>query len=718
MNQLTAETRPAPELGAAQDASGLDALLDPGSLAVIGASDDPNRIGGLVLKLALGAGFDGPVYPVNPNRPRVQGLAAFADIRKVPGHVDLAVIAVPSAHVKAAVEGCAAKGVRGVVILSAGFGETGLAADRAAQDEIVAIARDAGMRLLGPNCAGLANFRAGLVASFHPAFHTPGNRAGRIALASQSGAFGGLAHHSAALMGLDLGTIITTGNEADVRIDEAISHFATAPGIRAILAYVEGIRDGAGFAAALEQARQARRPVVMVKVGESEAGSRAAASHTGALAAGHRVSDGLCRQHGVIRAHSLEELFSLGYAFDRSPLPENDGVLIVTASGGIGVLLSDEAARRGLQVPPLSEEARAAIKSMVPNAGVHNPVDVTGQVFSDPDLFAKVIGRLVDEPAFGSLVLQTGITSSVPGFADRIAAIAADVRRRRPDLPMHFTGHYSADLRAKLEAAGAACFAEPVHAVRAIAALRAAAVAFARAPSSAPVRALSLPTIPQAPAEGDALALVAAAGIPVAAHRVATGAEAIAQAAEQLGFPVALKVHSPKIAHKSDVGGVRLKLASAAEVQSAATQMRETLHSHGIAEENTREFLAMRMESGQTEAILGLQRDPVLGWAVMFGLGGIMTEALGDVTFRTGPITVEEAHRMIREIRAFPLLVPQRGQPGVDLDALAQAIADLSQLGAALGPDIRSVEVNPLLLRADGVLALDALIDRTPDDQD
>jgi acetate---CoA ligase (ADP-forming) len=718
MNRLAVETRAVPQVGADHDGAGLGALLDPASLAVIGASDDPNRIGGLVLKLALAAGFDGPVYPVNPNRPKVQGLAAFPDIAEVPGHVDLAVIAVPSAHVRAAVEGCAARSVRGVVILSAGFGETGRAEDRAEQDRIVAIARGAGMRLLGPNCAGLANFRAGLVASFHPAFHMPGNRAGRVALASQSGAFGGLAHHSAALMGLDLGTIVTTGNEADVRIDEAISHFARAPGIRAILTYVEGIRDGAGFAAALEEARRARRPVVMVKVGESEAGSRAAASHTGALAAGHRVSDGLCRQHGVIRAHALEELFSLGYAFDRSPLPQNDGVLIVTVSGGIGVLLSDETARRGLQVPPLSQEARKAILSMVPNAGVHNPVDVTGQVFSDPDLFAKVLGRLVDETAFGSLVVQTGITSSVPGFADRIAAVAADVRERRPDMPIHFTGHYSDDLRGKLEAAGVACFTEPVHAVRAIAALREAARGFDRAPSAAPARALSLPPVPEAPAEGDALALVAAAGIPVAAHRVADGPEAIAQAAGEIGFPVALKVHSPKIAHKSDVGGVRLKLTDAAQVRAAATEMREVLQGNGIAPKDTESFLAMRMEAGQAEAILGLQRDPVLGWAVMFGLGGIMAEALEDVTFRTGPITVEEAHRMIREIHAFPLLLPQRGQPGVDLDALAQAIADLSQLGAALGPDVRSVEVNPLLLRADGVLALDALIDLAPQDQD
>lgn len=378
-----------------------------------------------------------------------------------------------------------------------------------------------------------------------------------------------------------------------------------------------------------------------------------------------------------------------------------------------GVLLSDDAARRGLAVPEMPLAAQEAVRALVPNAGLNNPVDVTGQVFSDPELFAKVLGALVDDPAFGSLVVQTGVTSSLPGLADSIAAVAADVRRRRPSMPIHFTGHYDTELRGKLEAAGAACFTEPVHAIRAVAALRTAALNFERAPASAPRRKLALPVIPEAPAEGDALSVVAAAGLQVAPHRVVQGPDEAAQAAVEIGFPVALKVHSARIAHKSDVGGVRLNLTSPEDVTDACAAMRSDLLGHGESEADIGSFLVMRMETGQAEAIIGLQRDPVLGFAVMFGLGGIMTEALGDVTFRVGPITKDEAHRMIREIRGFPLLLPQRGRPGIDLDALAGAISDLSQLGASLGPEIQSVEVNPLLLRADGVLVVDALVVRT-----
>ncbi len=691
--------------------SDLSCLVDPASIAIIGASADVNRIGGMVLDNAIRNGFEGEVFPINPSRPEVQGRKAFPRLQAVPQDVDLAVIAVPMQHVHQAIKDCSEKGVKAVVVLSSGFGETGENDGRTTEQAILEEARVHGIRMLGPNCAGLANFRSKMVASFHPAFRHLGRQDGRIALVSQSGAFGGLAHYEACQRGVAFSSIVTTGNEADVQIDEVITHMVSDPEVSVILAYVESIRDGASFAEALRMAKEARKPIVMVKVGDSEAGIRAAASHTGALAAGPSLTRGLLVQHGVNRANSIEELFSLGYAFDRSPIPDSPNVLIVTASGGIGVLLSDDAAERNLVVPELSSETKAAIKKLVPNAGVNNPVDLTGQIFNDPDLTSKAINTLMGDRRFGSIVIQTGVTAALPGFSERLAKLAADLRAHAPKMPIHFVGYYDDELRRRLEAAGAACFIEPTHATRAIAALYHTGQAFDRHRTESRSYAFpGLPTLPGRPTEADGLALVSAAGIKVVPFATASGHQAAVRVAEEIGFPVALKVHSPEITHKSDVGGVRLGLTSGADVLSAAREMTEKLESSGFADSSS--FIISRMVKGIGETIIGFQRDDVLGDVVMFGLGGIYAEALRDVVFRVGKIDRAEAHRMIREVKSYPLLLPQRGRPGADLETLADAIARFSALGESLDDDVTSVEVNPLLLMPDGVMALDALVTR------
>ncbi|MEE3098874.1 MAG: CoA-binding protein, partial [Pseudomonadota bacterium] len=531
----------------------LGALLSPRSVAVVGASSDPTRIGGLVVDILRRQGFAGPILPINPSRDEIQGLKAWPSVAAVPGGADLAVIAVPAAAAMAALDDCAAAGVGAAVMLTAGLAETGEPEGIAAQAALVARAKAAGIRLLGPNCAGLANFNLNLAASFHPAFREGGGAGGRIALAAQSGAFGGLAHHEATLRGLTLGAIVTTGNEADVGIADCIEHFAQDSDVGVILAYVESVRDGPRFVAALRAARAARKPVVMVKVGDSEAGMRAAASHTGALAAPSRVMAGLLRQHGVIRARSIEEMFSLGYALDRLPLPRSRRLGIVTGSGGVGVLLADDAAARGLEVAPLGAEAGRRIKEIVPYAGVSNPVDVTGQVLNDPALFERVMETLADED-FGALASHTGISTTLPAFEPRVAALARALRRRRPDLPLAFVGYFTDGLRAALEAAGCACFAEPTHATRALAALCEAAEVFARpemAPESGPPPPVAVGALPARPREADALRLAAAAGIPVTPFAEVEGPEEAAAAAARFGGPVALKVHAASVGHKS-----------------------------------------------------------------------------------------------------------------------------------------------------------------------
>lgn len=684
-------------------------FLGPGSVAVIGASADRNRIGGMVFDNLVSGHFAGPVYAINPARRAVQGHDAYPSISAVPGPVDLAVIAVPAAAVQDALDQCAAKGVKSVVVLSAGFGEVAGATGTAAQDRLISRARDQGMRILGPNCAGFVNFKRNLVASFHPAFRRKAPVSGRVGLVSQSGAFGGLAHYESCERGLGLSCIVTTGNEADIHLHEVIAYMAADPDIAVILAYVESIRDGRAFAAALARAHAAGKPLVMVKVGDSEAGVRAAASHTGALAGAAGVTRGLLAQYGVNRAESLEELFSLGYAFARCPLPTSPAVLIVTASGGIGVLLADDCARRGLCVAELPAAAQAALKKIAPNAGVANPVDLTGNVLNDPALMSRAVEVILGSRQFGALVIQTGVTAFLPGFGERIAALAQTVRARAPTIPILFTGFYDDEVRERIEAAGAACFVEPTHTTRAIAALYRTGQSLSQ-PRRPFTETADLPAIPANPSEAEALQLLAAAGIATVCHGQARGAEAAAQLAKEIGFPVALKIHSARIAHKSDIGAVRLGLRTAAEVLEAAREMTSAVERRGFAQPDSSSFLVARMMQGLGEAIIGTQRDPVFGTVVMFGLGGIHAESIKDVVFRIAPIDPVEALRMIREIRSYAILEPHRGRPGADLDALASAISRLSVMAQRLPAEVLSVEVNPLLLLPAGVVALDALI--------
>lgn len=705
---LTAQIEPRPDSAPGS----LAPLVSPRSIAIVGASSDPNRIGGLVVDIVKRLGFPGAVYPINPTRDEVQGLKAYPDVLAVPGEIDLAVIAVPVGAAAEAVDACARKGVGAAVMLTAGLGETGDPEGAAAQAAMARRAAEAGMRLLGPNCAGLVNFNEKMAASFHPAFRQ-GGKGGRIALVAQSGAFGGLAHHEATLRGLSLGTIITTGNEADIQIADCIDHFARDPDVSVILTYVESVRDGPRFVAALEAARRARKPVVMVKVGDSDAGVRAAASHTGALAAPSAVMKGLLAQHGVVRVRSIEELFSIGHAFDVLPLPASRRLGIVTGSGGVGVLLADDASARDLAVPELGPAVRDAIKAVVPYAGVSNPVDVTGQVLNDPELLSRVLATLAQEE-FGALVIHTGIATTIPAFEPKVAALAADLRAQRPDMPLLFVGYFTETLEQALIAAGCVCVAEPTHATRAVAALCDVAEAFARTPGRPPAPT-GLAALPKRPREGDALALAASAGVPVVPFAAVRGAEAAGEAAEQLGFPVALKLHAASVLHKSDIGGVALRLASRGEVEAAATAMRARVLAAGVPAEEADDFIVARMAGGAQEAIVGVQRDPVLGPVVMFGLGGVDAEAMRDVTFRVGAVDEAEAMAMIREIAAYPRLLPHRGRDGVDLAALAKAISAVSALGAAMEPRVASFEINPLLLAADGVVAVDALVTLAPD---
>ena len=692
------------------DVASLEPMFRPNSVAIIGASSDPARIGGMPLAFLKTNNFAGPIYPVNPRAPIIQDLPAFPSIRDIGKPVDLALIAVPAVHVIPSLEACIEVGVRAVIIFSAGFAEIDEEGARQ-QERIAAIARAAGIRVMGPNCIGLVNFSTGLYMSFHPSFAFSGKPGGKLGIVTQSGAFGGHVHRMAIDRDFSYSYCITTGNEADVDVADGLAFLAEDPGTAAIQVYLEGFRKGRKLMRALEMAQRNGKPVVAIKLGRTEAGAAAAASHTAALAGADTVWDAVLRQYGVYRATSIEEFLEIGMACATAKRPANDRVGLVTVSGGVGVLMADAAADYGLDVSPMPQPAQDKIKKLVPFAATRNPIDITGQVVNDFSLLGQAIDIIAAEGGYGSLVPFIGSSARIPERAALLLEQCAQLHARYPELLVVQAAISPPEFRNSLQALGYLSHEEPVSAVRAVAALAAFRRHFAR--QDAPPEALSkLPPLARGRplSEFESLAFLRKAGLPVVDAYIVNSAHAAEVAAAEVGFPVALKVSSAEILHKSDVGGVALGLASPAALREAyATMAKNVANKTG---REVKRFIVAPMISGGVETVLGVNRDPVFGPVVMFGLGGIFVEALGDVVFRAAPFGLDEAHRMIREIKSFRVLEGVRGRPPADIDALAAALARLSALAAAQADAIESIDVNPFLVRAkgQGAVALDALV--------
>jgi acyl-CoA synthetase (NDP forming) len=701
--------RPRPSRAEAPD---LGPLLDPGAIAILGASNDPTRIGGRPLRYMLEAGFDRPIYPVNPNRGTVQGLKAYPTIAEVPGPVDCALVAVPAGIVVEALEACAAEGVKSAVIFSSGFAETG-AEGAARQARLVEIARRKGIRIVGPNCLGLFNAAIGFYATFSSSLDAGRPPPGNIAIVSQSGAYGSHVFALARAKRLGVRYWITTGNECDVEIAEGIAWAALADDVAVIVAYAEGVRDGAGLRHSLDLARAAGKPVIFMKVGRSEIGAAAAASHTAALAGSDAIYDAVFRQHGAYRADSTEAMLDAAYACTTGVFPKGRRVGLVTISGGVGVQMADAASELGLDVAAMPEAAQTKLKEMLPYAATRNPVDITAQAFNDLTLVSRNLELMLEDGGYDVIVAFFTMVAASPYIVDDLLAALGELRRRFPERLVVLSIVAPPDIVERYEEAGFLVFEDPGRAIAAVAALAGFGRSFARGPAiPPPTPAVPVIDLPEGRlSEHESKAVLAAAGLPVIEERLVHSAEAAAEAAEEIGPPVAMKLNSPDIGHKTEIGGVLLNLAS----PEAARQGYETLLARAAKaapEAHLDGVLVAPMVADGVETILGVQHDPVFGPAVMFGLGGIFAEALGDVVFRIAPFGEDEARRMIREIQGHRVLEGLRGRPRADQEALAKALAALSAFAAATAGRIESVDVNPFLVRPDGKggVAVDALI--------
>lgn len=692
----------------------LDRLFKPRSIAVIGASSDPRKIGGRPLAYMRRSNFQAPLFPVNPTQPEIQGLRAYPSLSAIGEPVDQVIIAVSGALVPDAVDEALAHKAGSIIVFSAGFAELG-EEGRRTQEAIAARCRDAGVPLVGPNCIGVFSATSGMYATFMTALEHEQFEPGNVGIVSQSGAIGSYLYGLAGDRGLRFSHFVATGNEAGVDVADCIAWMAQDPDTHVIMAYLEGCRDGARLRRALQQARTHRKPVILMKVGRSEQGAAAAASHTGSLAGSDAVYDAVLRESNAWRADSLEEMVDLAYACSIAPLPKGNRLGVITPSGGVGVISADEAARSGLVLPPLPTDTQADIRALIPFSSPINPVDTTAQTVGDRTLYTRILERVVAYDGYDSVLsFNANVGRSESEFA-KIRDTLYALRRDYPERVLAVSMRARREIADELRDHGVLYFPDPARATATLGAMARIAQGFTQQQDSSPRTATVSPLPAGTLDEAVARRLLQEHGLPFAPQFSVGDAEAAITAAQEAGYPVVMKILSPDIAHKSDVGGVLLNLRNDQQVREGWAQMMSRVR-QAAPSARLDGAIVSPMITGGVETVMGVVHDPVFGPMLMFGLGGVFVEIFKDVVFRPAPVSVAGAHDMIREIRGLPLLQGARGLPPMDLNTLAQALSDLSHYAAAHGDDIQSVEINPFIALPNGGCAVDALILRTASD--
>ncbi|WP_066271750.1 acetate--CoA ligase family protein [Hydrogenophaga palleronii] len=687
------------------------AVLSPTSIAVIGASSDAERIGGIPIANLLSQGFAGDIWPVNPSRDTVQGLRSFASVDALPGAPEAAIVAVPADLAVAAVEELARIGTRSAIVFSAGFAETG---ERgiAMQAQMADAAREHGMRLFGPNTIGLFNAHANYYPFFTTAFERGFPRGGRVGIASQSGAFGSQIFNIARNRRIGTPICITTGNEADVTIGEAIGWLAEDDNIDVIVAYLEGLREPEKFLAALETARRARKPVIVLKAGRSVLGASAVQSHTASIAGDDKLFDVTLSELGAVRVEHVEEMLDVAHVATRRIFPVSGTLGALTLSGGAGIQISDAAEKYGLDMPQLDPDAQAELKRLLPIASPVNPIDITAQSLNNMGVVAEFAKVVAERGNYAAIVAYLAGVGGSAKKGPELQKTFGDVARAHPDRLWAMLTTAEPHHIEAFEREGLLVFEESARAVNAIAAMSRLGQAFARPtavePAPLPGPALSA----KAPNEAEAKAWLSSHGIAVTQERVVSTEDLAVQTALEFGYPVVLKIVSPDILHKSEVNGVKLNLRDDEAVRLA---YREILASVAQARPDARieGILVARQVENAVECLMSIHRDPQLGLFAAFGLGGIYVEILKDVAFARCPFDETRAEALIRSIRCIGLLTGARGRPSVDVPALARTLSRLSHIAHQHGERLQSIELNPVLALPEGQapVAADALIE-------
>jgi acyl-CoA synthetase (NDP forming) len=680
----------------------LDAALNPASVAIIGASDNPHKVGGRPLLYLQRYGYRGAIYPINPGRATVQGMRAFARLEDTPQAPELAIIAIAGAEALGAVEACAARGVKVAVVMTSGFAETGEEGARS-QARMAAAAHAAGMRLIGPNCQGLANFATGMVANFSTIFHELEGRDGPVAIVSQSGANSQAIYTLLREKGASARHVHATGNEADVTIADLTAAVVRDPGVRLVLLYMEAIKDPALLASAALDAHTRQIPIVALKAGRTASGQRAASSHTGALATEDRVVEAFFERYGIWRAADPQELVRAAELYLAALRPRGKRLAFVSNSGASCVMAADHAERRGIPLAQISPPARERLRRALPGfAALDNPVDVTGALLSDSGLLGAVLPIIGDDAQTDLLLVALPIAGAgydVPRFARDVAefqhryGVASAVAAPQPAVRQAFAE------------TGIATFAREGEAMDALAQLADHATLLQRA-APAPLKRIATRGKMRFLSEAQSLALLAQAGLPVIEHRLCRDERELESALEALGSDIVLKACSPDLPHKSDHGLVAI---GAADPRAEFRRQRSRCLSLGARFDGV---IAARRARGGRELALGARLDPQFGPVVLVGDGGIYLEALKDYRLLLAPCTEEEVIAKLGELRIAPLLGAVRGQPPRDVRALARMAVKLGEALIAWEGEVAAVDINPVMVFDTGAAALDALVEK------
>jgi acyl-CoA synthetase (NDP forming) len=696
----------------------LDSFFAPDSIALIGASRDLEKIPGRLLSMLRKNGFPGKLYPINPNYGDIDGLKCFPAIADVGQKIDLAIVIIPARAVLGALEQCAAAGVRNAVIISSGFAEEG--GDSAAmQDAVAALAKNTGMRISGPNAEGFYSEAQRVAATFSPTVDAkPGEprlvaTTRRIGIVAQSGGIGFAIYHRARALGIALSYVISAGNESDLGAGEFFEYMVQDASTDVILLFIEGVRDVDKFLAAARRAAATGKPVIVTKVGRSGAGERAAASHTASMAGWSAAYDAVFAKYGFIVSNDLDEAVAIAAALTTNPLPKGDRVAVLTVSGGAGIWGADTVSMQGLQVPELSAPIQAEIMKLLPSyAAARNPIDVTAQGVHSGGL-QKSIDLLdaSDEVDAILVVLSLSSEKRMPFKQAELKPVIS--AQNKPivfysyTLPSHFA-------RNELAASGVIVLSGLTHAGVAMRRM----VDYAKFKLPPPVDTAALPPrdlcahlTSAVLSESDSKSLLREAGIALPDEALVTERSALDGAIARVGFPLVMKIQSPDIPHKSEVGGVRVNITTKGEAFIAYQALLDDARRHR-PKASIQGVLVGPMAKKGVEIIIGTLLDKTFGPMVMVGLGGITTELFRDVIYRPAPVSATEASAMLAELKAAPLLNGFRGAAKADIAALSELISQVSLLAAAYRDRISEIEINPVLAhpQGQGVTIVDALV--------
>jgi acetate---CoA ligase (ADP-forming) len=695
----------------------LDSFFAPDSIALIGASRDQEKIPGRLLSMLRKNEYPGKIYPINPNYPDIDGLKCYKSIAEVGASIDLAIIIIPARAVVGALEECARAGVKNAVIISSGFAEEG--GDSAAmQDQIVAIAKRSGMRISGPNAEGFLSEVQKVAATFSPTVDVkPGHvplvaTTRRIAIVAQSGGIGFAIKHRAKALGVAISYCVSAGNESDLGAGEFLDYMVQDASTDVILLFIEGIRDVDKFLVAARRAADMRKPVIVTKVGRSGAGERAAASHTASMAGWSAAYDAVFAKYGFIVSNDLDEAVTIAAVLTTSPLPKGDRVAVLTVSGGAGIWGADTVSMQGLRVPELSQGIQNQIRQWMPSYGAAgNPIDVTAQGVSSGGLQKSI--ELFDgsDEIDATLVIMSFSSETRMPFKE--AELRPVIARQNKPVVFYSYTLPSDFARRELAKSGVVALSGLTHVGVAMRRLveysnfKLASADVAASPSRDLSAHLKSPTL----SEFDSKSLLRDAGIAVPDETLVTTRDELDAAVTRAGFPLVMKIQSRDIPHKSEIGGVRVNVTTKGEAFMAYGALLDSARKHR-PEAAIQGVLVGPMAKKGVEIIVGTLTDKTFGPLVMVGLGGITTELFRDVIYRPAPVSAEEASAMLGALKAAPLLNGFRGAAKADVAALSRLISEVSVLAAQHAKDISEIEINPVLVHAEGqgVTIVDALV--------